>query len=111
MEKILPSVGTGLQEKGDVARGDDLGGHADDETHHAHAYGTDNVPELLIGVSTMYRSRIGTVDVTNLLLEPVGAIGNAHREDTGEHPWGSAHEQSRHVAKSKSLRHGRLQAC
>lgn len=99
-----------MQEEGDVACGDDFGGHADDETDHAHAYGTDNVPELLFCVSKMYRLRIAMVDVTNLLLEPIGAVGNAHREDTGEHPWGSAHEQSGHVAESESLGQGRLQA-
>ena len=53
----LPSVGAGLQEEGDVACGDDLGGHANDETDHAHAYGTDNVPELLICVSKIYLLR------------------------------------------------------
>ena len=58
MKRVLPSVGTGLQEEGDVAGGDDFGGHADDETDHAHAYGTDNVPELLYFVSKMYRLRI-----------------------------------------------------
>ena len=55
VQRVLPSVGTGLQEEGDVAGGDDFGGHADDETDHAHAYGTDNVPELLFGVSETYR--------------------------------------------------------
>ena len=63
MEEILPSVGTGLQEEGDVAGGDDLSGHADDEANHAHAYGSDNVPELLIGVSEMNRVRIVMVDM------------------------------------------------
>lgn len=58
LKRVLPSVGTGLQEEGDVAGGDDFGGHADDETDHAHAYGTDNVPELLFGVSEMDRVRI-----------------------------------------------------
>jgi len=53
--EILPSVRAGLQEEGDVAGGDDLGGHADNETDYAHAYGTDNVPELLFGVSETYR--------------------------------------------------------
>ena len=99
-----------MQEEGDVACGDDFGGHADDETDHAHAYGTDNVPKLLFGVSEMYGSCVAIDGVTNLLLEPIGAVGNAHREDTGEHPWGSAHEQSGHVAKSESLGQGRLQA-
>ena len=63
MEKDLPSVGTGLQEEGDVAGGDDLGGHADDETDHAHAYGTDDVPELLFGVSEVCRVRVEIVDM------------------------------------------------
>jgi hypothetical protein len=44
----LPCVGTGLQEQGDVAGGDDLGGHADDEADHSHAYGPNNMPELLL---------------------------------------------------------------
>ena len=100
-----------MQEEGDVACGDDLGGHADDETDHAHAYRTDDVPELLFCVSTMKRSRVAIVDVTNLLLEPIGAVGNAHREDTGEHPWGSAHEQSGHIAEAESLSQGRLEGC
>jgi hypothetical protein len=59
VDGILPSVGTGLQEEGDVAGGDDLGGHADDETDHAHAYWTNDVPELLFAVSEMYRVRVG----------------------------------------------------
>ena len=62
MKKGLPSVGTGLQEEGDVACGDDLGGHADDETDHAHAYGTDNVPELLFCVSKMYRYSVTMIN-------------------------------------------------
>jgi hypothetical protein len=53
----LPCVGTGLQEQGDVAGGDDLGGHADDEADHSHTYRSDDVPKLL--------------------LESVGAPGNA----------------------------------
>jgi hypothetical protein len=52
-----------LQEEGDVAGGDDLGGHADDETDHAHAYGTDDVPELLFGVSEVCRVRVEIVDM------------------------------------------------
>ena len=63
MKRVLPSVGTGLQEEGDVACGDDLGGHADDETDHAHAYGTDDVPELFFDVSEVYRVRVEIVDM------------------------------------------------
>jgi hypothetical protein len=63
MEKDLPSVRTGLEEEGDVAGGDNFGGHADDETDHAHADGTDDVPELLFGVSGMYRVRVAIVDM------------------------------------------------
>ena len=59
----LPSVRTGLQKEGHIAGGNDLGGHADDETDHAHAYGTDNVPELLICVSGMYRGRMVVVNM------------------------------------------------
>jgi hypothetical protein len=65
VDGILPSVGTGLQEEGDVAGGDDLGGHADDETNHTHAYGTDNVPELLFDVSQMYKIHVATVDMNS----------------------------------------------
>jgi hypothetical protein len=39
-------VGAGLQEEGDVAGGDDLGRHADDEADHSHADWADDVPEL-----------------------------------------------------------------
>lgn len=63
MKEVLPSVGTGLQEESNVACGDDLGRHADDEANHAHADGTDNVPELLFGVSEMYRVRAVMVDL------------------------------------------------
>ena len=63
MKKGLPSVGTGLQEEVNVTGGDDFGGHADDETDHAHAYGTDDVPELFFDVSEVYRVRVEIVDM------------------------------------------------
>jgi hypothetical protein len=48
------------------------------------------------------------MNVAYLLLGSVGVPSVDHRDDDGESPWGSTHEESRDIAEAESSGEGRL---
>lgn len=86
----LPSVRSCLQEQGDIASCNNLGGHADDETNHAHAYRANNVPELLSVVSK-YAWSIASISLVNLTFSwNLSELYATHTEKMQENTHGGA---------------------